>query len=1277
MSRHFVSLRSLLLLLSLGLLAAPAAHAAINGACVDDVTATIAANQVPNNCTANDVTFVLVGLGIQTDGCVSGNSGENLSIRMRAILRNTTASTRYDVGMYIATDGDPNGDGAITGACYREDIASVLQGPGGVPVTTCGATGIDLDGPLSGVDRNVVGVGDGPYLSAEVVSNNSTPDSCGDLYSTGRTGCDENGDGLWDDTVLDFTTPVTLPCRDTEGNGFANIPTCATWGQQPDEVNGGNNKTCDGEAEVIPGTKAKCRCENVDSNIPMPSLSCTSSCTPSTIQPGQTTTCTVNVVNSASCVPNGATSERFRCGTAGYMRYKTDLTNEFVNGANYGAFGGEGGSGAGLVQQCNGAACVNAGAPSFVNRDGVNGADRIVWNVESSSARTPGLMGPNGDSGTLTFTYTLDPSFDTSSGPANLSFSTTGYWSDVSNFSPEVAQSTLTCGAVVTTPVTLDSFHAVREGDRVTVEWTTGTEVSTAGFFLYEELSDGWRRVESDLIAARAVNTTAPQGYRMTFDSLSGEVGGTGRLYLESVDVDGSKRLFGPFRVGEKRGIQRRPLPLDWQAVRAQAAEDVRAQEGRGLALRKGPAAAVAVDLLVTETGLHRVTYEDLAAAGFDLSAVQAAHLAVTHRGEAVPVRVVTASGNRFGPGSFLELYAEGLDTLYTGTNVYQLSVDPSSARRVAVDRRAGRGSAPSYFPGEVRVERERYYSFGSPTDDPWYDTSMLAYGGPGSWSFPFEVEGYVAGAAPAVLQVNLWGVTLWPAAPDHHVTVALNGTPLADELFDGRVGHTIQVELPEGVLREGSNTLTLGLPNDLGVDFDLVSADGFFVMYPNRPDGGDGRLAFSPPASAQPWGRMEVPGLGSSDVVAYRLEAGGDVTYLAGAEITASGGAYTASLRAADGASYALSEVSALLRPELRPITAPADIEAGEAELLVISHPAFLGALAPWTAAREAEGRQVRVVTVDDVFRVYGYGIFDPQAIRDYIAHAARQMGTREVMLVGGDTFDYRDYLGIGSMSFVPSLYADTGGTITFAPVDPLYADIDGDRVPDLPIGRLPVRSAAELEDLLARGAEYRDKGYERTSLLVADAFDLPTRFSFSQASDAFFDGLGEGWEARKAYLDNLALADAKAELIAALEDGVALTCFSGHSGPAAWTFDGLFTTQDARNLANAGRPTVMVQWGCWNSYYVEPRYETLAHTLLLSENRGAAALVGATALFDTTLSDELGRRLAERLGEPGTSLGDAMTETRRELAEEKPELRGALLGWVLLGDPTLAVEN
>jgi hypothetical protein len=352
------------------------------------------------------------------------------------------------------------------------------------------------------------------------------------------------------------------------------------------------------------------------------------------------------------------------------------------------------------------------------------------------------------------------------------------------------------------------------------------------------------------------------------------------------------------------------------------------------------------------------------------------------------------------------------------------------------------------------------------------------------------------------------------------------------------------------------------------------------------------------------------------------------------------------------------------------RPMT---DITAGSAQYLMISHPHFIEGLAPLVAFHQVRGLDVRVVDVEDIYTQFSHGIFNPLAIRDYIRYAAHYMDTDYILLVGGDTYDYRNYLNQGSNSFIPSLYAPTGPIARFAPVDPLYADVTGNGLPDLPIGRFPVRTAAELESMIGKTLAYAAKDYADTAVFASDKIEA--KVSFTAISEAFIQQLPGHWEIERAHLDELGPGSARDVLLSAMNDGVALTSFVGHSNMLRWTFDGLFHSQDATRLTNAGRPTVVLQWGCWNTYHVWPQYNTLGHTFLLSGDRGAAAVLGSSTLTLASSEHALGRRLIPKLAEPGMTLGQAIQTAKAELAATQPHRVDVLLGWTLLGDPALVI--
>ncbi len=219
-------------------------------------------------------------------------------------------------------------------------------------------------------------------------------------------------------------------------------------------------------------------------------------------------------------------------------------------------------------------------------------------------------------------------------------------------------------------------------------------------------------------------------------------------------------------------------------------------------------------------------------------------------------------------------------------------------------------------------------------------------------------------------------------------------------------------------------------------------------------------------------------------------------------------------------------------------------------ADLLIISHSAFSDHLGDLVAAREAQGLDVKIVEVEDVYAAYSGEVFDPAAISAYIADAAVAFDDPAVLLVGADSYDYRDDGGTGSMSFIPTIYGDVGiGGIAWSPIDPAFVDLDHDRVPDLALGRFPVRDLDELSNAIDKAINYTPD----TAALFA------SETGYGRTTDELAGLLPDGYAHTTAHLDDLAVADARNVLLSGIDDGAGLTVFFGHSSTDQWTAKGL----------------------------------------------------------------------------------------------------------------------
>ena len=204
-----------------GLLLGPQAASAQDGTCIQDVWAAHG-NKQNLTCTAQDVTLsaannidIISGgedtvvNGVLVHRCFAGQT-----VTFTADFRmDLTADTRYDVGFYLATDGDPNSDGAKTGLCTA--TASLVT-------NTDAGNFINLD---------------------------AAPDVCGDI--TGPFNTAHN--------PLFVETTISTQCPSTPGQQLS-LPFCTTW-RQP-----GSNAVCEGTGngsttnDAYPGSPSKCNC---------------------------------------------------------------------------------------------------------------------------------------------------------------------------------------------------------------------------------------------------------------------------------------------------------------------------------------------------------------------------------------------------------------------------------------------------------------------------------------------------------------------------------------------------------------------------------------------------------------------------------------------------------------------------------------------------------------------------------------------------------------------------------------------------------------------------------------------------------------------------------------------------------------------------------------------------------------------------------------------------------------------------------------------------------
>lgn len=380
-------------------------------------------------------------------------------------------------------------------------------------------------------------------------------------------------------------------------------------------------------------------------------------------------------------------------------------------------------------------------------------------------------------------------------------------------------------------------------------------------------------------------------------------------------------------------------------------------------------------------------------------------------------------------------------------------------------------------------------------------------------------------------------------------------------------------------------------------------------------------------------------------------------------------------------------AQANAVMTPqaELREKVSVKSVKVNAAtDYLIIAHPVFMTeALENYVAVRESEGWKVQVVNVLDIYDAYGYGMATPSAIQAYLQTASNK-NVSHVQLVGAASYDYTDKLGLGSVSFIPSVYVPTSGFINYTPCDScMVADASG--IPLLAIGRWSVRSTEELENVIQKTLDWErsTQPAAKTALLIADQNEETVDFMKQQETLATLLETDTSWngttrvfldeEVEKANGDvDTAIAAARTKILSTLNDGVGLVSYSGHSGPTSWSFDQLLTQSDAQTIENEGKTTLALPLACYTNYADSPSTDTLAHQFFAKEKNGFVAIYGPATLSEYSENQAIITKVIHYL-KSGKSIGEAIRKAKEDLG---PNYNNVVRNSNLLGDVTLKLR-
>jgi glucose/arabinose dehydrogenase len=656
-------------------------------------------------------------------------------------------------------------------------------------------------------------------------------------------------------------------------------------------------------------------------------------------------------------------------------------------------------------------------------------------------------------------------------------------------------------------------------------------------------------------------------------------------------------------------------------------------------------AAAPAAKLVVGDEGWYRVPAEQLAAAGIAFGTPVGA-LSLWRAAESIPLRI-RAAGPTLQPGDAVEFYGVGLDTRSTRTAVYWLtaSMGPGSDLPTLPAAPNTGGEAPAF--AETLLIQDHLVYFAALRNG-----SAEKFFGPvvlDSATQPrfFQVEGVAANQGSTQLEVEVQGVS----DGAHQVGVSVNRSWLGIAEGSGQSLFRRTLAIPPGLLREGENQVELRSlnPGDINLEAALR------ISYLRRYAAGSGTLRFSLEGGR----RARLEGYAAADTRVFDVTDPLRVLELS-LETDATGQLSVTAPAQGERILLAVREGD-VRAPESVLANAPSSWRSGPgADLLILTDPSFAAALEPLVAARRAEGLQVAVIDIADVYDEFATGEKDPQAIRALVREALQRwtVKPRYLLLVGSASFDPKDYLGTGR-DLVPTMLVQTQFLETAS--DGSLADLDGSGVPSLAVGRLPARTADDASRMVQKILARRTLDAGATVLHVTDRDDVS---DFSEAL-AQVRPLTDAWSTEVIRRSGGTDAEVHDRILAGLARGPALVSYLGHGAESFW--DGhLLGTDDAAALANGGKTGLVVQMTCLTGFFHDVYAQSLSESLLRAEGGGAWGTWSSSGMVVSSQQARLHRELVARLVD-GATLGES---TRRAMAAvNDPDLRRT---WHLFGDPS-----
>lgn len=366
-------------------------------------------------------------------------------------------------------------------------------------------------------------------------------------------------------------------------------------------------------------------------------------------------------------------------------------------------------------------------------------------------------------------------------------------------------------------------------------------------------------------------------------------------------------------------------------------------------------------------------------------------------------------------------------------------------------------------------------------------------------------------------------------------------------------------------------------------------------------------------------------------------------------------------------------------------------------AELIIAFHPLFreqAEELAEFH--RNVTGISVVLASTEQIFLEFGSGQPDLTAIRDFVRmlylRAADNDKPRYILLFGDGSYDYKDRIP-NNTNFVPTFQSEESFKFISTYVTDDYFGIMGENAGegssgslDLGMGRFPVSDVQQAQVIVDKITHYAQKSdtiqsaWRNVMSFIADDEDSNLHMHQAEELCSIVATKYPVINVDKIYLDAYQLVitpsgprypSVNRAINGAVNNGSLIINYTGHGGEDGWSEEKVLTIPDIESWTNADKLPILITATCEFGRFDNPERFSAGEMVIVKPNAGVVAIYTTTRLALATSNFKLDtsfyRHLMD-LDEEGNYLkmGDLL-----RISKNNNNNNNNIRNFALLGDP------